>query len=81
MHPLQLSILLLIVGAPAAWAQDAAPNDDAQEETPAPEEQVTDEEIEELLGLDQDYTEIEEDDFDPTQEVRFEQSIPFPTDI
>ncbi|MCG8371657.1 MAG: hypothetical protein MJA32_14275 [Proteobacteria bacterium] len=73
--------MLLIVGAPAAWAQDAAPNDDAQEETPAPEEQVTDEEIEELLGLDQDYTEIEEDDFDPTQEVRFEQSIPFPTDI
>ena len=83
MHPLQLSVLLLMVGTPAAWAQDAAPNDDAQTEeaTSAPEEEVTDEEIEELLGLDQDYTEIEEDDFDPTQEVRFEQSIPFPTDI
>ena len=85
MYRLQLLILLFALGMPLAWAQDAESdaNEDAQveEEAAAPEDEVTDEDIEELLGLDQDYTEIEEDDFDPTQEVRFEQSIPFPTDI
>ena len=51
------------------------------DETP-PGADVTDEEIEELLGLDEeDYTEIEEDDFDASIEVRYEQSVPFPTDI
>ena len=56
--------------------------EEAQAETEAgtPADDVTDEEVEELLGLDEDYREAEEE-FDPTEEVRVEQSILFPTDI
>lgn len=51
-------------------------------EEPSAVEDVSDEEIEELLGLDEDdYREIEEDDFEASVEVRYEQSVPFPTDI
>ena len=84
MYRLKLTFLLLFISV-AAWAQDAAPESDAGD--PAPEEaaetesEVTDEDIDELLGLDEDYTETEDDDFDPTEDVRFEQSIPFPVDI
>ena len=82
-HRQLMVFALLFAGAPA-WAQDAEPEasdspEPAEEQTSAADE-VTDEEIEELLGLDEDYAELE-DDFDPTEEVRFEQSIPFPTDI
>lgn len=85
MYRLQLTILLLFFSI-FAWAQDAETEDDASapadEPTAASESEVTDEEIDELLGLDEeDYTEVEDDDFDPTESVRFEQSIPFPVDI
>jgi hypothetical protein len=79
-----LILLLAFLGLASAQAQDAEPDagDDTQaEQAPDPAEDVTDEEIEELLGLDEDYTEAEDDDFDPTVDVRFEQSVPFPTDI
>ena len=84
MNRLRILLLALFLAAVPAWAQDAESEEadsaeEAEEETSAVEE-VTDEEIEALLGLDEDYTELE-DDFDPTEEVRFEQSIPFPTDI
>ena len=84
MYRLQLTLLLLFISG-AAWAQEGEPENDASD--PAPEEaaetesDTSDEEIDELLGLDGDYTEAEDDDFDPTEEVRFEQSIPFPVDI
>lgn len=42
---------------------------------------VTDSEIEELLDLDEPWDADAEDDFIPTENVKFEQSIPFPTDI
>ena len=84
----RLLILLVFLVPFAAGAQDADTEDTAaSEEAPAadeasPAEDVTDEEIEELLGLDEDdYSEIEEDDFDASVEVRYEQSVPFPTDI
>jgi len=86
-YRLQLMILLMLFGAPALWAQDAEPEKEAsdaaqvEEEASPPEDEVSDEEIEELLGLEEDYTEIDEKDFNPTEGVRFEQSIPFPTDI
>jgi DNA-directed RNA polymerase specialized sigma subunit len=91
MNRLRLLLLLICLSVVPAWAQEAesetAEETEAAEETGAAEadasaaEEVTDEEIEELLGLDdEEYTELE-DDFDPTEEVRFEQSIPFPTDI
>lgn len=84
---LQLMILLAMFGAASVWAQDdePEPGETEQEEAPAPVapplSEVTDEEIEALLGLDEDYSEVEDDDFDPTESVRFAQSIPFPTDI
>ena len=97
MYRLQLTILLLLLGAATLWAQEEEADGDAGEpvaeeaassETEAGDEEsgdeeldVTDEEIDELLGLDEDYAEIEDDDFESTQEVRFEQNIVFPTDI
>lgn len=85
LHRLELIILLALLAVTGAYAQEDEPeaSDDAQAEEAAspPVDDVTDEEVEELLGLDEDYTEIEDDDFDPTEEVRFEQSINFPVDI
>ena len=82
---LLISVLMLL--CTAAWAQETeAEEAEAAEEAPAeteagtPADDVTDEEVEELLGLDEDYREAEEE-FDPTEEVRFEQNILFPTDI
>jgi len=84
-YRLQLIILLSLFGGSALWAQDAESENEgsepAAEERAEPEEAVTDEEIDELLGLDEDYADIEDDDFNPTEDVRFEQSIPFPADI
>ncbi len=78
----RLTILIALLALVPAAAQDADTEEPAEPAAAedAAEEEVTDEEIEALLGLDEDYTEIE-DDFDPTEEVRFEQSIPFPVDI
>ena len=88
MFRLYLMILILSFVATASWAQDAETDDDANaetpaaEEAPAPEDEVTDEEIDELLGLDEeDWSESEDDDFNPTEQVRFEQNIAFPVDI
>ena len=87
MNRLQLMLLLVFLGPAALWAQDAEPegevsdNGQPEEEASLPADEVTDEEIEELLGLDEDYSEIEEEEFNPTEGVRFEQSIPYPTDI
>ena len=93
MNRLQLTILLLALSAPAAWAQEEAAEPEAAEpvaeesadaetgDAEADELDVTDEEIDELLGLDEDYADIEDEDFESTQEVRFEQNVVFPVDI
>ena len=88
MYRLKLLILLSFLGTSALWAQDAETGNDTAdsaetpaEETAESEDDVTDEEIDELLGLDEDYSEIEDDDFDFSEEVRFEQSTDFPVDI
>jgi hypothetical protein len=85
MYRLHFLVLLMCLAMTPAWGQEAESDatDDAEvaESDASAAEEVTDDEIEELLGLgDEEYTELE-DDFDPTEEVRFEQSIPFPTDI
>ena len=86
----RLLILLGLIVPLAVAAQDVDPGDQERppaEEAPAADEasaadDVSDDEIDELLGLDEeDYSEIEEDDFDASIEVRYEQSVPFPTDI
>ena len=85
MYRLQLIILFALFGFGATFAQDAETEDEssepAAEEAAESEADVSDEEIDELLGLDEDYSEAEDEDFDPTEQVRFEQSIPFPADI
>ncbi len=91
MYRLQLMILLALFAGASLWAQDdvpeseqaepAEPTEQAEEEAPSPTDKITDEEIDALLGLDEDYTEAEDDDFDASVKVRFGQSIPFPTDI
>lgn len=84
MYRIQLTILLALLFTVPAWAQDEADTSEeapVEEEAAAPEDEVTDEEIEELLGLDEDYADIEDEDFDSSVEVRFEQSVPFPADI
>ena len=83
-YRIQLTILLTLLFAVPTWAQDdadASKEATVEEEAAASEDEVTDEEIEELLGLDEDYADIEDDDFDSSVEVRFEQSVPFPADI
>jgi len=86
-YRLQLTLLLGFLGSAALWAQDAEPEGEAKDEAQVedeaslPADDVSDEEIEELLGLDEDYSELEEEEFNPTEGVRFEQSIPYPTDI
>ena len=83
MQRLLLIFVLILLGA-GAWAQEtegqAAEEAPTETEAGTPADDVTDEEVEELLGLDEDYREAEEE-FDPTEEVRFEQNILFPTDI
>lgn len=85
MYRFQLTILLLLFSI-FAWAQDAETDDaagtPAEESTVEDETEVTDEDIDALLGIgEEDYADSEDDDFDPTESVRFEQSIPFPVDI
>jgi len=85
MNRLPMMLLLALLVVMPAWSQEeeseVPDKTPAATSDPAAADDVTDEEIDELLGLDDDeYTELE-DDFDPTEEVRFEQSIPFPTDI
>ena len=85
MYRLLVTILLVLFAATSIRAQDDAPEPEAEAPTetaaPDPTEMISDEEIEELLGLDEDYADLEDEDFDPTENVRFAQSIPFPTDI
>jgi hypothetical protein len=90
-YRLKLMILLALFAVTPLWAQDDAPEpeqaeqadqtDQTEEEALSPTDKITDEEIDELLGLDEDYTEAEDDDFEASEKVRFAQSIPFPTDI
>ena len=80
--PYLLAMIVVIAMPVLAQETEPASPDEAEvagDEASAADE-VTDAEIEELLGLDEEYLDLE-DDFDPTEEVRVEQSIPFPTDI
>jgi len=88
MHRLLLVIFVLLAPPLAAQDTEAGPADEAETveadagDDAAPVEEVTDEEVEELLDLDEDWDEdAEEDVFIPSENVKYEQSIPFPTDI
>ena len=72
--PRTLIALLLLLMAPAVWAQDS--DDNGQESTDASEAAAEDTPEDEEL-----YAEEDEDVFIPSEDVKFGQSIPFPTDI
>lgn len=73
--------LLLLLALPVS-AQDEASEDEPVTD-PASEtaEDEIDEVLDDILGGNQDHTEEDEDIFVPTEEISYQQSIPFPTDI
>lgn len=81
-RPLMLLLLILIL---PAWAQD--PDDVDPDATEAKPEETTDaaDEAQEVTLDEFDFSDElysdEEDEFIPSENVKFGQSIPFPTDI
>ena len=73
-----LTILLLLLGA-GAWAQESAPDDEA--DAPETAEEASTEQDEDLDLEDESYRDTEEEDFVPTEDIPADQAIPFPTDI
>ncbi|MCH9696059.1 MAG: hypothetical protein K0U72_16205 [Gammaproteobacteria bacterium] len=81
---IRITLMCCLLGLSHSWAQESDAGD-APEETQVevPELEEDDEEFveDELLDDPELYSREGEDDFIPTDEVRFEQSIPYPTDI
>ena len=84
-----IMILLLFLTA-TVLAQDEVSEEGAASEVSESENQsaddgsdeALDDELEDdILSGNQDHTEDDEDIFVPTEEISFQQSIPFPTDI
>ena len=81
MHRYVLTILLLAAAA-LAWAQDSAPEDEAEgRESVEAAEEAADEQAEDLDLDEENYRDVEEEDFVPTEDIPADQAIPFPTDI
>ena len=79
-------LLLLLLLAFPVWAQeteqaepDAAAESAAESVDPAEQEETEDVDSDDVL--DELYSEEDEDVFIPSEDVKFGQSIPFPTDI
>ena len=73
-----LTILLLLLSA-GAWAQESAPDDEA--DAPETTDEASAEQDEDLDLEDESYRDAEEEDFVPTEDIPADQAIPFPTDI
>jgi hypothetical protein len=81
MHRHLLIILLLFVGT-GAWAQDSAPDDEADSpDAPEATEEASEQADDGLDLEDESYADAEEEDFIPTEDIPADQAIPFPTDI
>lgn len=81
MHRYLLSILLL-AAATSAWAQDSAPDDEAESRPSQEASESAADESDDDSDLDEEsYRDAEEDDFVPTEDIPADQAIPFPTDI
>jgi hypothetical protein len=79
-------LLILLFLALPAWAQesegvDPDSTDASSTETTDTVEQTTDEVVDDEEDSDELYAEEDEDAFIPSEDVKFGQSIPFPTDI
>ena len=87
MHRFSLMILLSIMVALSAWAQDEADSgtkelEQTESETePEAEPEAEPEEPEEPAVDDEFYQDVDDEDFRPTEDVPADQSIAFPTDI
>ena len=86
----RLVLLAMLATATAVWAQDSAPEDEVDadaatevEELTEAEEDAREKELIESVLEDEpiDYSGEDEEVFKPTDDVLFEQSLPFPTDI
>ena len=80
----RILLLLLLMGAPLAWTQEADDSEPAAADTAEPSEEATsdaDESVEDIEDLGELYPVEDEDEFIPSEDVAFGQSIPFPTDI
>lgn len=80
---MQRILLILIIGllfSVPLWGQDPQ---SAGEQADEPESSETGEPVEDpLADLDEGgYDDQDEDDFVPTEEIPYDQDIPFPTDI
>ncbi len=75
-------LLLLLLLAFPVWAQEAGEDEpDSASETADPAEQENTEDVDIDDVFDELYSEEDEDAFIPSEDVKFGQSIPFPTDI
>lgn len=79
-------LLLVLLLAFPVWAQEADDADTKADEESSPEsvESVTEsaeDDLDDDLDLDELYPEEDDDGFIPSEDVKFGQSIPFPTDI
>jgi hypothetical protein len=80
---MRIVLMLVLLYALPIGAQDSEDEDRTATESPLettdaePEEEVDDE----LIDDSSDYAREDEDDFIPSDEVTYEQAIPFPTDI
>jgi len=84
--PRTMIVLFLLLMAPAVWAQDSddsdqestdvSAGDPSDESNTTPAETPDDEDDADVL-----YGEEDDDVFIPSEDVKFGQSIPFPTDI
>ena len=72
--------MLLLTAAPVT-AQDAEESDTTPTDTTETDEAEDDEDLDDLDDLGELYPVEDEDEFIPSEDVAFGQSIPFPTDI
>jgi len=69
-------LLILLLFAFPVWAQDTEEGDSTEADRPRAPEAADDAEDDDDL-----YAEEDDDTFIPSEDVKFGQSIPFPTDI
>ncbi|MEL7186364.1 MAG: hypothetical protein AAFN50_08005 [Pseudomonadota bacterium] len=75
-------ILMLLLGLSPVLAQDSEAEDTTEAEEVAAEEESADELEDDFeLDMQSDHTEDDEDVFEASVDVSYQQSVPFPTDI
>ena len=85
MHPILLLLSLLLM-AQLVWAQDSDETGQESSEASSPAttealDATTEESVDDVDDLIEPYPEEDDDVFIPSEDVKFGQSIPFPTDI